>query len=300
MAESGSGQYDRQEVECHVRSLDLRTKKSARQPTATGFLTGPVRVAVMMTVAVCQFAVDDLDVETNLARVRERTAGLNDAVNVAVFPEQTLTGFVGDERVHDAAVRTDGSVVDELRDLAAEERLALLVGYVEERKGTYYNATAYVRPDGEVTVYRKRHLWAGEVGTLTPGEEIVTVETAAGEAGILTCYDLNFVNDSAALAHEEVVVLFVVGAWPAAYSENWTLLVRARALDGVRWVVGAGRTGRRDIPDVQTVEYAGRSLVARPDGCVGHQLDRSLGNLIADLDSETLAAQRELIGVYGD
>lgn len=254
----------------------------------------------MTTVAVCQFAVQDLNVEKNVARVRERTAGLDDAVDIAVFPEQTLTGFVGDERVHDAAVRTDGSVVDELRTLAAEERLALIVGYVEEREGTYYNATAYVRPDGEMTVYRKRHLWAGEVGTLTPGEEFVTVETPAGEAGILTCYDLNFIEDSADLTREEVAVLFVVGAWPAAYSENWTLLVRARALDGVRWAVGASRTGRRDVPDARTVEYAGRSLVARPDGGVGHQLDRSLGTLVADLDSEILAAQRDLVGIYGD
>jgi len=43
------------------------------------------------------------------------------------------------------------------------------------------------------------------------------------------------------------------GAWPGAYSENWTLLVRARALDGVRWTVGAGRTGRRDATDDNSV-----------------------------------------------
>lgn len=259
----------------------------------------------MTTVAACQLAVEDLDVETNLARVRERTAGLDDAVEVAVFPEQTLTGFVGDDRIYDAAVRTDGPVVDDLRDLAAAEGLSLLVGYVEDgesagapQEDAYYNATAYVRPDGDVTVYRKRHLWAGEVGTLTPGEELVSVRTPAGEAGILTCYDLNFVADSAALTREEVDALFVVGAWPAAYSENWTLLVRSRALDGVRWAVGAGRTGLRDVPDARTVEYAGRSLVARPDGGIGSQLDRSVGDLVADLDRDTLAAQRELVGVY--
>lgn len=254
----------------------------------------------MTTVAACQMAVADLEVETNLARVRNRVERLDDDVEVALFPEQTLTGFVGDERIHDAALRTDGPVVEALRDLAATAGLALLVGYVEDAGDALYNATAYVRPGGEVDVYRKRHLWAGEVGTLAPGDEHLTVETPAGDAGVLTCYDLNFVEDSAALTREQVDVLFVVGAWPAAYSENWTLLVRSRALDGVRWAVGAGRTGRRDVPDARTVEYAGRSLVARPDGGVGHQLDRSAGALVADLDRDTLATQRELVGVYDE
>ncbi|MFB6171819.1 MAG: carbon-nitrogen hydrolase family protein [Haloarculaceae archaeon] len=254
----------------------------------------------MTTVAACQLPVADLDVETNLDRVRERVAALDDEIAVAVFPEQTLTGFVGDDRIHEAAVRTDGPVVAALRDLAAGADVALLVGYVEDAGDAYYNAAAYVQPDGDVAVYRKRHLWADEVDVLTPGEDLVTVETPAGEAGLMTCYDLNFVADSAALTRERVNALFVVGAWPAAYSENWTLLVRSRALDGVRWVVGAGRTGRREVADARTVEYAGRSLVARPDGSVGHQLDRSVDDLVVDLDRGVLAAQRDLVGVYDD
>jgi (R)-amidase len=251
------------------------------------------------TVAACQFEVDDLAVEANVAAVEARVRALSDDVAVAVFPEHALTGFVPGARVADAALSRDGERLDRIADLAAAEETALLVGFIE-RGDDLYNATAYVGPNGTRAVYRKRHLRGGERDVLEPGDEVVTVETPAGRAGVLTCYDLNFVADSAALTRERVDVLFVGGAWPAAYSENWTLLVRARALDGVRWAVGAARTGRRDLPGVPSVRYAGRSIVARPDGGVRAALDRRERDLVVDLDTETLDRQREFIGIYDE
>ena len=263
------------------------------------------------TVAACQLAVADLDPAANLAAVESRIHGLAESVDIAIFPEYALTGFVPDDRVADAALRADGDLIGRLRDLAAAREVALLVGFVERDGDKLYNTTAYLAPDGSRTRYRKHHLWGREAEILTAGDELVTVETPAGTAGILTCYDLNFVADSAELVDRGVDALFVGGAWPAAYSENWRLLLRARALDGVRWVVGAGRTGRREVPDeagadsdadtaTDAVAYAGRSLVVRPDGGVHAALDRREGDLVADLDPDTLAAHRELIGSVPD
>jgi predicted amidohydrolase len=252
------------------------------------------------TVAACQTDVVDLDPEANVATLRERVAALPDTVEVALFPEQFLTGFVPDERMADAAVATDGSELDAVRDCAASHDLALLVGYVERADGDLYNAVAYVRPDGTTTVYRKRHLWGGELGVLTPGEERVTVETPLGRTGLVTCYDLNFVGDSAAFTEERVDALFVVGAWPAAHSENWRLLVRARALDGARWAVACGRTGRRDVPEAHTATYGGRSMVARPNGSVHSALADAERDLVRSLDPAELDYHRQRVGIYRD
>ncbi|WP_311170577.1 carbon-nitrogen hydrolase family protein [Halobellus ordinarius] len=249
------------------------------------------------TVAACQLAFADLDVAANVAAVESRVVGLPDRVDVAVFPEHTLTGFVADERIDDVALPADDGRIDRLQDIAAAENTALVVGFIETDGEDLYNTTLYLAPDGTRARYRKRHLWSGEEDVLVAGEELTTVETPAGTAGLLTCYDLNFVDDSAELTRRGIDILFVSGAWPGTYSENWTLLVRARALDGVRWAVGAGRTGRRDIPDASVVEYAGRSLVARPDGGIHATLDRREGDLVADLDGDTLAAARDLVGV---
>ncbi|SHH36960.1 carbon-nitrogen hydrolase family protein [Halobaculum gomorrense] len=253
----------------------------------------------MPTVAVPQLSVADLDPATNLDAVTERVAALPDRVDVAVFPEYALTGFVADERACDAALERDGPELDRVRSVAAAHDLAVVAGYLERGAGDdrLYNALAYVAPDSDTTVYRKRHLWAGEADVVTAGDERVVVETPAGSTGLVTCYDLNFVGDSAAFAAERVDALFVAGAWPAAHSENWRLLLRARALDGVRWVVGAGRTGARNVPDAPLTEYAGRSAVVRPDGHVAAALSRGERDLVADLDPAVLAEQREFIPV---
>lgn len=250
------------------------------------------------TVAACQIAIHDLDIAANLATVESRVRGLPASADIAIFPEYTLTGFVPDERVADAAVRIDSDEIGRLHDLAVETDTALVVGFVETAGDDLYNTTVYVAPDSGTTRYRKRHLWGGEAEVLTAGDDFVTVETPAGTAGLLTCYDLNFVGDSAELVDRGVDALFVGGAWPASDSENWRLLLRARALDGVRWVVGAGRTGRRDPVDDTTdaVAYAGRSMVIRPDGGVHAALDRRENDLVADLDPDTLAAHRAFVG----
>ncbi len=251
----------------------------------------------MSTVAACQIAVADLDVSHNRAVIADRIAGLPSEVDLAVFPEYALTGFLGDDRLQEAALSRDAPAIERLRDRAVEAELAVTFGFVEATGDTQYNATAYVAPDGELTVYRKRHLWGAESEWLTPGSESVAVDTPAGRAGIVTCYDLNFVARSAELTRPEIELLLVGGAWPAAYTENWRLLCRARALDGVRWVVAAGRTGEGGA-ETDTQSYGGRSLVARPDGGVHRELDRGERDLVTNLDPEMLADQRSLIGVF--
>ena len=260
-----------------------------------------------VTVSACQMAVDDLDVAANVRSVETRLSALPDRVDLACFPEYALTGFVPDERVRDAAIARDGEILDRIRDAAAAADCDVLVGFVEEAEATrtdtgrdpgLYNASAYVRSNGEATVYRKRHLWDGEADVLRSGAERVTVETPLGTTGLVTCYDLNFVADSAAFTDERVDALLIVGAWPATHSDNWRLLVRARALDGVRWAVGTGRTGRRDVAGSPTVEYAGRSLVARPDGGIRAEADTAEQDLVVDLDPAVVDRQRDLVGIY--
>jgi len=248
------------------------------------------------TVAACQTAVDDLDVGSNLETVESRLEALPARVDVACFPEMALTGFVPDGRIHEAALARDGPELDRVAAAAAATGTDVLVGYVEAGDDAFYNATAYLGADGSRTVYRKRHLWGGEKAVLAPGNARVTLETPLGSTGLLTCYDLNFVDESAALAAEAVEALLVAGAWPATHADNWRLLLRARALDGVRWAVGAGRTGRRDVADARVTDYAGRSLVARPDGGVRAELDTAARDLVVDLDPAVLERQRELVG----
>ncbi|MBP1953488.1 putative amidohydrolase [Halarchaeum rubridurum] len=246
------------------------------------------------TVAACQCALADCDPAANVATVRARLAGLDERADVAVFPEYALTGFVADDRLADAALARDGPELAAVADAAASADVAALVGFVEDAGDARYNTLAYLAPDGERTHYRKRHLWADERAVLDAGDERTVVETPVGRTGLLTCYDLNFVHESAALVDADTDALFVPGAWPAPHAANWDLLLRARALDGVRWVVGCGRTGERTLGDPGV--YAGRSAVVRPDGAVRARLGWDERDLVAPLDPAVLADQRALVG----
>lgn len=249
------------------------------------------------TVAVPQIAVEDSQPERNLTRIRERVAALPDRVDVAVFPEYALTGFVADDRVEGTAL-TGQEAIDRLAPIARANDIGLLVGYLESAadEETLYNASTYVPPDAasvaDATTYRKRHLWREESTYVTAGTDRVVVETPAGTTGLLTCYDLNFVAESAWLTERAVDALFVVGAWPAAHVRNWRLLCRARALDGIRWVVAAGRTGEGSAGK----EYAGNSLLVRPDGHVAASLGRETRDLLGTLERDTLVEQRRIVG----
>ena len=96
------------------------------------------------TVAACQLAIDDLDVAANLTAVESRLAGLPDTVDVAVFPEYTLTGFVSDDRIAEAALSIGGHETGRLRDLAAAHATALVAGFIEVDGDDLYNTTAYL------------------------------------------------------------------------------------------------------------------------------------------------------------
>ncbi|MDB9233377.1 hydrolase [Halorubrum ezzemoulense] len=259
------------------------------------------------TVAVPQVPVEDLAVDANADRLRDRAADLPSGVDLAVFPEYALTGFVADERFREAALSRDVARA-RLESVAETAGSAVVAGYAERDGDAVYNATAYVPPGGssedgggEFSAYRKRHLWDDEAEWVEPGGDRVIVETPAGPTGLLTCYDLNFVAESAWFAERAVDALVVVGAWPADHVANWRLLVRARALDGVRWTVGAGRTGTAGgARPAEAATYAGNSLVVRPDGAVAAELGREPATLTATLDRDTLSAQRDLVGAVDD
>lgn len=250
----------------------------------------------MPTVAACQLAPTDLDPDANATAVVDRLRGLPDRTDLAVFPEYALTGFAPDERVRDAAVPLEGGPVDRVAEAVAETGTATALGLLEDGSPPR-NTLLYLGPDGRRVPYRKRQLWGVERDLLAPGSERVVVDTPLGRAGLVTCYDLNVVAYSAAFAREGVDCLLVAGAWPAAHARNWELLVRARALDGVRWVVAAGRTGERTVPGSEPAEYAGQSRVVRPDGSVAAGANVRPEDVVVDVDPDRLARERALIPV---
>lgn len=241
----------------------------------------------MTTVAACQLPVAAGDVVVNSERLRDHIRALPDPVDLVAAPEYALTGGPEDG----VAIDPHDERLDPLASAAEAGGCQVLAGMLEDAPDGTYNAALVIDGDDRRVGYRKRSLWDDEDETVSPGDATGVIETPLGRTGILICHDLNDVRASAELAADRVDAVAVLGAWPAAHARNWDLLVRARALDGVRWVVAANRPG----PD-----HAGRSVVVRPDGQVAAGIGVEADDCVAGCDPAVLAQHRDLIDPFGE
>ena len=151
------------------------------------------------------------------------------------------------------------------------------------------NVFVLAGPDGTVHRYRKIHPFShgGEDRHVHAGTERVSVEIEGVRVGLFVCYDLRFADEFWAMAHD-VDAFFVVANWPASRRAHWQTLLRARAIENQAYVVGVNRVGPGG-----GIEHCGDSTVVDP---MGEILATGAGAetvLVADLDTEVVAATRD-------
>jgi predicted amidohydrolase len=136
---------------------------------------------------------------------------------------------------------------------------------ITKENNEYFNRLLWVRPDGHTDYYDKRHLFrpGGENDNFTQGQKVLTVELKGWKIRPLVCYDLRFPVWSrnkpdprkGTLAYD---LLVYVTNWPAARSEVFETLLKARAIENSSYCIGLSRTGT----DGEKVSYNGHSLVS--------------------------------------
>jgi predicted amidohydrolase len=108
------------------------------------------------------------------------------------------------------------------------------------------------------------------------------------------CYDLRFPELFRELASR--VALYVVpAAWPAARTDHWSTLLRARAIEDQAFVVGCNMAGTD-----HGVALAGCSTVVDPWGVVVAEAGSEPGRLDATLDLDAVAAVRSELPALAD
>lgn len=209
------------------------------------------------------------------------------SADLAVLPELWQVPYFAFDRYEDAAL----PLVDAVAGLGVPGAVAV-AGSVLERDGDrIYNTIPVLGPSGELLgSYRKCHLFSygsreGEL--LTPGSEVVVVDTPVGRLGLATCFDLRFPAQFAEMRALGADVLVVPAAWPAARREHWRVLVQARAIETQTPVVAVNATGNSE-----GVELAGSSLVIDARGNVVADAGTSPGWLTATLDLDDAAEWR--------
>ena len=162
-----------------------------------------------------------------------------------------------------------------------------------------------VNGDGvEVACYQKIHLFDVQVDDAhgsyresddyCHGNQPVVVDTPFGKLGLTVCYDLRFPELYRYLASQGAEIIAVPSAFTTKTGEaHWQLLLRARAVENLSYVVGANM-GDRFHPQRPTW---GGSAIVDPWGTIQSEMNEGSGVISADIDLNYLKKLRQKMPV---
>ncbi len=248
-----------------------------------------------LSVAAAQFSPGP-DKDENLRHISRLASRIAEkGARIAVFPEYSayFHRHLGPDFVENAET-LDGPFVAHLRSVAQKHQLTVIAGFGEtiDDSARVTNTVVAVEPSGElVAIYRKVHLFdafgfqESEWVEAGPLDQRPVFEIGGLTVGIQTCYDLRFPEVTRRLVDAGAEVVVLPAQWVSGdfKEHHWNVLIEARAIENLVYVVGADQSSPTGI---------GRSVIVDPLGYVLAQAGADEGFAIADLDAPTLAAAR--------
>lgn len=239
------------------------------------------------------------NVHANLIKARRLIGeAANAGARLVVLPENF--GFMGEKDSDQLAHREqdgDGLLQNFLRDIAKEHAIWIVGGTIplvgKDENRVRASCLVYDDQGRRVARYDKVHLfdvhlietdeYYTESDTIEPGEEVVVFDSPVGRLGIAICYDLRFPEIFRTMLNKGVDVLAIPSAFTAVTGRaHWDLLIRARAIENVAYVIAAGQGGYH----INGRETYGHSMIVDPWGVVQDELEQGAGFATALIDLE--------------
>ena len=235
-------------------------------------------------------------VEANLKEAERLIAEAADrGAELVALPENfAIMGYRDTDKLEHAEPDGEGPLQAFLAGQARRHRIVLVGGTIPLAGATPERvrpATLIHGPDGErLGCYDKIHLFdvdlaSGESyresNTQQPGDRPLVVDTPAGRLGVAVCYDLRFPELIRALVDQGMEILAAPSAFTAATGEaHWRVLVRARAIESLAYVVAPDQGGYH----VGGRQTHGESMIVDPWGQVLGRRERGPGVVTAGAD----------------
>lgn len=201
------------------------------------------------------------DHTANLVHLNDRISQVPADVHLIVLPEMFSTGF----SMHPAnlAQCMDGPVVSWMLDRSQESKADITGSLIVEEAGLFYNRLIWVKPDGSIYGYDKKHLfrYAGEEKVYAPGDRQLLVDCHGWNIRPFICYDLRFPIWTRNLDNAYDAAVFVAN-WPQRRAAHWKALLKARAIENQCYVAGVNRVG----VDGNGHHYSGDTCIIDPLG----------------------------------
>ena len=217
-----------------------------------------------MKIALLQTALSWENPIKNRDLLQYKINAISQYVDLFVLPEMFTSGFTMNPK--NVAETMQGETILWLKEIAKTKNCAITGSLVIEENGNYFNRLVFVLPNGEVQHYDKRHLFtlAGEDKVYTSGNNKLIVEYKGFKICPLICYDLRFPVFSRNV--EAYDVLIYVANWPKPRVNAWDILLKARAVENMCYVVGVNRIGMDNynheyIGHSQAIDYLGSHIL---------------------------------------
>jgi predicted amidohydrolase len=169
---------------------------------------------VKIVAAALQMSATTLQVADNIARADAMLRQAHAAgAELAVLPELFNTGYGLMPDFTPYAEGPEGPTLEHLRRRSREWRMGIAAGFVEREGRHLYDSLAFVTPEGETHVYRKRNLVFWERFRFCPGRAPLVVSTRWGRIGFAICADMIY-RKVWRDYRDRIDLAIVAAAWP--------------------------------------------------------------------------------------
>lgn len=248
-----------------------------------------------MKIALLQDTIIWENVSENLKKWTLIIDTIVEGVELIILPEMFTTGFTMKPNL--VAETMAGATIQWLKATAKSKNTAITGSIVITEDNNFYNRLLFCFPDGTIQYYDKRHLFTltGEEKVYKPNaSQKLIVEYKNWKIATQICYDLRFPVYSRNV--EDYDLLLYVANWPDKRINAWDILLKARAVENMSYVVGVNRVG----DDGNNINYSGHSQVVDE---LGNYLIAPFNDakvVYATLDKNKLLATRKKLNFLND
>lgn len=247
-----------------------------------------------MNVALIQTDIVWENPSVNRKNFEDKINALTESVDLIILPEMFTSGFTMHPNL--VAETMNGVTVLWLKNIAKANNCAITGSLVITENDNFYNRMVFVFPNGEIQHYDKKHLFtlAGEDKIYTSGKDKVIVKYNDWKICLQVCYDLRFPVFSRNT--ENYDLLIYVASWPKARTNAWDILLKARAVENLSYVIGVNRIGT----DNNNLEYIGHSQIIDELGNFFIEPIENEGVFITNLDKNKMLETRNKLNFLED
>ena len=192
------------------------------------------------------------------------------AVNLVIFPELSLTGYVVRDQIYELAETIPGPSVKAIETIAKRTKTHIIFGMPElseKAQATIHNAAVLVGPEGFIGKYRKMYLPTHSVFEekryFRPGYQVAVFDTKLGKIGLIICYDIFFPEVSRLTRLKGAQLIVCISASPAVRRTFFETLTVARAIENTAFLAYVNLVGIED-----GLQFWGGSRLVGPNGKV--------------------------------